>query len=117
MSSFKAPFLFKSGPEPAFRESAFDDFLRFSLSCAYQGEEPPEAVWACIESRLCTGGSPTGPSFRHRFGASLARFTSQLVHILFYDPSFYERLDERKLQLTSNMLTWPGSGAMGLAVA
>ena len=113
MSSFRLP---RSGPEPSLRENAFDDFVRFSLSSAYQYEEPAERVWERIESHLCAGGS-SRPSFRHRFGGDLARFTSQLVHVLFYDPSFYERLDERKLQLASNMLTWPGSGTMGLAVA
>jgi hypothetical protein len=117
MSSFKAPFLPRSGPEPSFRESAFDDFLRFSLASAYDQEEPGEVVWARIESQLCTDRSPSGHPFRDRFGADLARFTSQLIHVLFYDPSFYERLDERKLYLASNMLAWPGSGAMGLTVA
>ena len=117
MSSFKPPLLSRSGPEPAFRESAFDDFLRFSLSSAYDREEPAEVVWARIESHLGTDIFPSGPSLRHRFGANLARFTGQLVHVLFYDPGFYERLDERKLHLASNMLTWPGSGAMGLGVA
>jgi hypothetical protein len=114
MSSFR---LRRSGLEPSFREGAFDDFLRFSLSSAYQGKEPAEGVWDRIKTRICAGGSPYAHSFRDRFGSDLARFTSQLVHVLFYDPSFYERLDERKLQLASNMLTWPGTGTMGLAVA
>jgi hypothetical protein len=117
MSSFRPPLLSGSGREPVFREGAFDDFVRFSLVSAFQHQEPAERVWARIESHLCADGSPSGRSLRDRVGDGLSRFTSQLVHVLFYDPSFYERLDERKLQLASDILGWPGSAMFGLAGA
>ncbi len=115
MSSFRPPLLSRSGREPVFREGAFDDFVRFSLVSVFQHEEPTERVWARIESHLCADGSPLERSLRERFGQGLSRFTSQLVHVLFYDPSLYERLDERKLQLTTDIIGWPGSAILGLA--
>lgn len=115
MSSFRQPLL-KSGREPAFREGAFDDFVRFSLVSAFRGEEPAGKVWARIESRLRTDGLHPR-SLRDRLGSSLAQFTTQLVHVLFYDPTLYERLDERRSLLVADLVGWPTAAMFGLAGA
>ncbi len=116
MSSFRPPLLSKSGREPVFREGAFDDFVRFSLVSAYQHQEPVGKIWSRIEDRLCIDGFPPR-SLPVRLGGGLARFATRLVHILFCDTTFYERLDEQRPLLFADMIGWPSAAMFGLAGA
>jgi len=99
-----------------FREGAFDAYVRFSLMSAYGKEEPAGISWSRIENRLYTDGFPPR-SLPVRLGGGLARFTTRLVHILFCDTTFYERLDERRPLLFADMVGWPSAAMFGLAGA
>jgi hypothetical protein len=118
MNSFRQLFSSRGVKQDVpYRETSFDHFLRFCLQGAFRKAEPSPAVWNRIEHLLERPQLPPNHSFLHRFAGNWSRQMSSVMHIMFTDSNWSDRLDERKMDLFTQMMPFPGLNAMGLAVA
>ena len=117
MSSFRRLFATRYDPSRDLaHSSSFDGWLRFNLQDALGRKEPSPAVWNRIERQLVIKhplASQHGP--RLRTGKWLWN-VARIAHMFLTEPCLAERLDERRMEIITEMITGPGSGVLGLAV-
>jgi hypothetical protein len=117
MSSFRQLFTpRREYLEGSFQETPFDAWLRFNIQSALRQAEPSPRAWEQIKGQLANKDS-TSTSYLSRFAIPIwSRHIPLILRILFDEPDLAVRLDERKMQLLTKMMTMPGPGAIRLAV-
>ena len=116
MSSFRQLFTTYKDSEGSFRETLFDSWLRFNIQSALRQAEPSPRVWEQIRERVVEEHSVPDSSLSRFMIPSWGKYIFLSLRVFFNEPDLAERLDERKMQLLTKMLTMPGPGVMRLAV-